>query len=421
MPATRMTTTCDSAWTALFLTDCCASRHKPGTVIARGAVRGVPDVEVVGDGTDGGVIRYDEDVGEAVGAIAAGGCLQRVGRAGPYHPCDKHVIPLPRDGYDTKRVRVEHHAADHKRAPGVHERGARVCDHEFIHLQHPTFDDELATADLQGGIGCRIGDNQAATVQLNEVVTGGRGESNEKVRGEHRAAVNHDRITSLQIANSDDAGLPNAAIDHTHTIAQAAHIDRGADHFSVIGNNQAVVRAAVPDGQATKGAPVVPERTGAGDHHTVVAARLSLTHRASEYATADYLGTVADHQTVARSEVADVHKAIVAPDRAGTGAGYAIVTASETEAHRASGVRYVAGVTDGQGITRTLVTDVQVQAGNTQGRWVAAPGRVGVSNHHAVVAAADLVAEIAERVGQHTAAVDQQHVTIGVGADNVTA
>src|ERR1017187_10983154 len=102
MPATRMTTTCDSAWTALFLTDCCASRHKPGTVIARGSVRGRAAVEVVGDGANGCVIRDGEDVGEATGVVAAASItpsgLQRVGRAGPPHPCGTQVLSHPRDG-----------------------------------------------------------------------------------------------------------------------------------------------------------------------------------------------------------------------------------------------------------------------------------------------------------------------------------
>src|ERR1017187_6405369 len=97
-----MTTTCDSARTALFLYDCCTSRHEPRAVITRGGIRGRTDVEVVGDGADGCVIRHNEDVGEAVGAIAAASIsrsdLQRVGRTRTHHPRDEHVVPLSRDG-----------------------------------------------------------------------------------------------------------------------------------------------------------------------------------------------------------------------------------------------------------------------------------------------------------------------------------
>src|SRR5206468_2149603 len=104
----------------------------------------------------------------------------------------------------------------------------------------------------------------------------------------------------------------------------------------------------------------VPDRAGAGDQYTVVAAGGVVAYGA--IAAAEHPALIADHQTVADTGVTDVQTRAIAPDRAGAGDQHTVVVAAELAAHEAVAVEHDALVADHQTVANTGVADAQIHA-----------------------------------------------------------
>src|ERR1035441_4112303 len=93
-------------------------------------VGGGAHVEVVGDDAGSGVIRHDEDVDKVVRSMVAvrshRRTLQGVDLSRSHQPRDAQVVPFLNNRGNAERLRVEHHAPDYERPPGVDRKSTRL-------------------------------------------------------------------------------------------------------------------------------------------------------------------------------------------------------------------------------------------------------------------------------------------------------